>query len=183
MGRPATFVRLAGCNLKCEGCDTDHHTWREMSPEDVLQDVIGDRVVVTGGEPALQMDGLSRLIDLLCEDGKEVHMETNGTKALREDDLKRMSCIVVSPKRGSNVDLARWSLYENVHFKFVLGPEDWCWTEKDLKGLLPELPRKRAWIMPFGTDRGLNFARDAWDLALELGVNYSDRLHIRLGKR
>ena len=23
MGRPATFVRLAGCNLRCEGCDTD----------------------------------------------------------------------------------------------------------------------------------------------------------------
>jgi hypothetical protein len=37
--------------------------------------------------------------------------------------------------------------------------------------------------MPFGTDAKLKFSKEAWDLALELGVNYSDRLHIRLGRK
>jgi 7-carboxy-7-deazaguanine synthase len=183
MGRPATFVRLAGCNLECLGCDTSHDTWWEVSPESILGEIAGERAVITGGEPTLQMEDLSRLIDLLYKEGKEVHMETNGTNSLNSEDIDRMFCVVVSPKRGSVVDFARWSSYDNVHFKFVMGPERWCWTAKDLKELLPELPPRRIWIMPFGTDHELKFARDAWDLALEFGVNYSDRLHIRLGKR
>jgi organic radical activating enzyme len=154
-----------------------------MSPVEILQDISGERVVITGGEPTLQMGDLCRLIDLLYKEGKEVHMETNGTNSLNSEDMNKMSCVVVSPKRGSVVDFARWSSYENVHFKFVIGPESWCWTAKHLKELLPELPRRRAWIMPFGTDSKLKFAGDAWDLALGLGVNYSDRLHIRLCRR
>lgn len=185
MGRPAAFVRLAGCNLRCKGCDTNtnHDVWKEMSPQDVLQDIVSERVVITGGEPTLQMDELNRLIDILCKDGKEVHMETNGTNVLLGEEINKMSCVVVSPKRGSDVDFARWSSHKNVHFKFVIGPENWCWRAKDLRELLPKLPKGRVWIMPFGTDPGLKFAGAAWDLALLLDVNYSDRLHIRLGKR
>jgi 7-carboxy-7-deazaguanine synthase len=183
MGRPATFVRLAGCNLRCGGCDTSHDTWWEVSPESILGEIAGERAVITGGEPTLQMEDLSRLIDLLHKEGKEVHMETNGTNSLNDEDINKMLYVVVSPKCGSVVDFSRWSSYENVHFKFVLGPESWCWTAKDLEELLPELPRRRVWIMPFGTDPKLKFAVDAWDLAIKLSVNYSDRLHIRLGKR
>jgi 7-carboxy-7-deazaguanine synthase len=183
MGRPATFVRLAGCNLKCEGCDTIHDTWRDLSPEDVLRDVTGERVVITGGEPTLQIEELSKLIDLLYKNGKEIHIETNGTNALGSEVLKKMRRVVVSPKRGSDVDFAFWSSYENVHFKFVLGPKPWCWTSGYLREILHRLPRRRVWIMPFGADPKLKCAREAWDLALHLGVNYSDRLHIRVGRR
>lgn len=183
MGRPAHFIRLAGCNLRCEGCDTDHSTWRDLSLEDVLPEVAGDRVVITGGEPTLQMEELSRLVDALYKEGKEVHLETNGTNVLGDEDLKKMHCIVVSPKRGSNVDFAFWSSCRNVHFKFVLGQKPWCWTAVQLKELMPQLPRRRVWIMPFGTDPKLKCTGEAWDLALLLRVNYSDRLHIRLNKR
>jgi organic radical activating enzyme len=183
MGRPATFVRLAGCNLKCEGCDTDHDSWRDMPPDEVLREISGERIVITGGEPTLQMEELSRLIDLLHKVGKEVHLETNGTSVLGSEEIDKLHCIVVSPKRGSKVNFAWWSSCKNVHFKFVAGPENWCWAKIDLEGLLPELPRTRTWIMPFGTDPELKLAEVVWDLALELGVNYSDRLHIRLRKR
>lgn len=185
MGWPATFVRLAGCNLRCKGCDTDTNqdAWMEMSPQDVLQGIVSERAVITGGEPTLQMEELCRLIDLLYSKGKEVHMETNGTNVPLGEGINKMCYVVVSPKRGSEVDFARWSSYNNVHFKFVTGPESWCWGAKDLRTLLPKLPKRRVWIMPFGTDPGLKFAGAAWDLALLLDVNYSDRLHIRLGKR
>jgi organic radical activating enzyme len=183
MGRPATFVRLAGCNLRCEGCDTIHDTLRDLSPEAALEEIAGKRVVITGGEPTYQIDELSKLIDLLYKNGKEIHIETNGTNALGSEDLKKMRCVVVSPKRGSDVDFAFWSSYGNVHFKFVLGTKPWCWTSRHLREVLPQLPRRRVWIMPFGTDTGLKYAGEAWDLALLLGVNYSDRLHIRVGKR
>ncbi len=183
MGRPAHFIRLAGCNLRCEGCDTDHTTLRDLSPEKILEEVNEERVVITGGEPTLQMKELSLLIDILYKAGKDVHMETNGTNMIGEEDLKKMRCIVVSPKRGSDVDFDRWSSYCNVHFKFVLGQKPWCWTAEQLKGILPKLPGKRVWIMPFGMDPRLKCAGEAWDLALLLGLNYSDRLHIRLKKR
>ncbi len=183
MGRPAHFVRLSGCNLKCEGCDTYHSVWRDLSSEGILEEVTEERVVITGGEPTLLMEELSMLIDILYKGGKEVHMETNGTNVLVDEDLRKMQCIVVSPKRGSNVDFDRWSSFRNVHFKFVLGQKPWCWTAGQLKEILPRLPGKRVWVMPFGADQQLKCAGEAWDMALLLGVNYSDRLHIRLGKR
>ncbi len=183
MGRPAAFIRLAGCNLQCEGCDTVHGTWRDLSPEDILEEIAKERVVITGGEPTLQMVELSRLIDLLNDRGKEIHIETNGTNAPKDEDIKKLQCVVVSPKRGSNVDFAFWSPYRNVHFKFVLGTKPWCWTAVHLKEILPRLPRSRVWIMPFGADAELKCAGEAWDLALLLRVNYSDRLHIRLCRR
>lgn len=183
MGRPAHFVRLSGCNLSCEGCDTYHTVWRDLSPEDIFEEANGERVVITGGEPTLQMEELSMLIDALYKRGREVHIETNGTNVLGDEDIRKMRCIVVSPKRGSDVDFDCWSSFRNVHFKFVLGQKPWCWTAGQLKEIIPQLPRNRIWIMPFGADSQLKCAGDAWDLALLLGVNYSDRLHIRLEKR
>ncbi len=183
MGRPAAFIRLAGCNLKCEGCDTQLNGWMELSPQSVLDQVTGKRVVITGGEPTLQMSDLSRLITLLYEEGKEIHNETNGTNTIANSDLKKLHYVVVSPKRGSHVDLDFWAEKENVHLKFVIGPVAWCWPAEILEKLAPSLPRERVWMMPFGVDPGLKDAWVAWDLALRLGVNYSDRLHIRICRR
>jgi 7-carboxy-7-deazaguanine synthase len=183
MGRPATFVRLAGCNLRCEGCDTDDRPCRELSIADVRESIQGKRAIITGGEPTLQMGQLSQLISLLHDQGKEIHIETNGTNPIPEETLKKIHCAVVSPKRGSHFHLDFWAGKKNVHLKFVLGKASWCWTSDLLEQLLPGLPKERVWIMAYGTDRDMQGAREAWDLALHLGVNYSDRLHIRLKRR
>jgi len=183
MGRPATFVRLAGCNLSCEGCDTYLKQWQEQSLLSVLERIEGKRVVMTGGEPTLQISELSELIALLHEAGKEVHIETNGTNLIPEAVLRKIHYAVVSPKRGSNFHLAYWSGKENVHIKFVIGRSSWCWTSRLLEEQVPSLPKERVWIMAFGADPEMREAREAWDLALRLGVNYSDRLHIRLRRR
>jgi 7-carboxy-7-deazaguanine synthase len=183
MGRPATFVRLAGCNLRCQGCDTDDRPCRELSVPDVRKSIQGRRVVITGGEPTLQMGELSQLISLLHGQGKEIHIETNGTNIIPEETLEKIHCVVVSPKRESNFHLDYWAGKKNVHLKFVLGKAPWCWTDQLLEQLVPSLAKERVWIMAYGTDQDMHGARDAWDLALHLGVNYSDRLHIRLLRR
>jgi 7-carboxy-7-deazaguanine synthase len=183
MGRPATFVRLAGCNLSCQGCDTDDRPCQESSIADVLERVQGRRVIITGGEPTLQMEQLSQLISLLHSRGKEIHIETNGTNPIPEAILEKVHYVVVSPKLGSDFHLDFWAGKENVHLKFVLGKASWCWNSGLLEQLVPTLVKERVWIMAYGTDQDMQGAREAWDLAMLLGVNYSDRLHIRLKRR
>jgi 7-carboxy-7-deazaguanine synthase len=183
MGRPATFVRLAGCNLSCQGCDTDLKPGQEVSLPDVLKSIQCKRVVITGGEPTLQMGELTELIYLLHSNGIEIHIETNGTNPIPEAILEKIHYAVVSPKRGSNFHLAFWAGKENVHLKFVLGKTPWCWTSGLLEDLVPAVAKERVWIMAYGTDQDMKGAREAWDLAMLLCVNYSDRLHIRLKKR
>jgi organic radical activating enzyme len=183
MGRPATFVRLAGCNLSCEGCDTPLAAGRELSFAELADGIPGGRVVITGGEPALQRADLARLVDQLSQRRLELHLETNGTIPLPDEILSKFCYVVVSPKQGSAVELDSWSKRENVHIKFVMGPRSWCWSADKLAEIVPTLPWDRVWIMPFGTDPEMKDARKAWDLALRLGVNYSDRLHIRMRRR
>jgi organic radical activating enzyme len=183
MGKPATFVRLAGCNLKCQGCDTDLKETRQSSLYEVLDSVRCDRVVITGGEPTLQMAEFLNLIAALHELGKEIHIESNGTNPIPDETLKKICCAVISPKRGSDFHLDFWAGKTNVHLKFVLGKAPWCWTSDLLKPIISRLDRSRVWLMAFGTDRDLQGAKEAWDLAMQLCVNYSDRLHIRLMRR
>jgi len=82
-GTPAVFVRLAGCNLACDFCDTDYATKFFAGVDDVVEKVResgGDcpMVILTGGEPLAQAE-TPALIDALRKDGRRVHIESNGT--------------------------------------------------------------------------------------------------------
>ena len=180
MGMPATFIRLAGCNLRCEGCDTCHKTWMETTLAEIIGKVTRPKAIITGGEPTRQMIELAGLISLLCEGGWEVHIETNGTKPLPREILSQLRYVVVSPKVGSNQNLNYWRDKKNVHLKFVIGKYPWCWNATLLDEIVPYLEKERVWLMAYGIDQEMKGARDVWDLSLRLDVNYSDRLHIRL---
>ena len=94
-GTPAVFVRFSGCNLHCPFCDTRHEKGREMSEEEIVAAVLeypARHVVVTGGEPALQLT--ASLVDKLHAAGKYVAVETNGTLPLPEN----IDWITLSPK-------------------------------------------------------------------------------------
>lgn len=84
-GKVATFVRLAGCNLRCVYCDTaysfDVSKADEMSVEDIVaecQRLGAPHVTLTGGEPLIHKDVCNLILDL-CAKGFEVNVETNGS--------------------------------------------------------------------------------------------------------
>ena len=83
-GRAAVFVRFSGCNLSCPFCDTEFDAHTQMTADDIIRTVSqwGDCgfVVLTGGEPSLQID--DALIDALHQAGFYVAVETNGTHTL-----------------------------------------------------------------------------------------------------
>ncbi len=82
-GTPAVFVRLAGCNLACDFCDTDYSTKFFAGVQEIVamvRETGGDcpMVVLTGGEPLAQAE-TPALIEALRRDGRRVHIESNGT--------------------------------------------------------------------------------------------------------
>jgi 7-carboxy-7-deazaguanine synthase len=88
-GIPMTFARLAGCNapelgLDCtQWCDT-RGSWRreggcEMEVGEIILQVRLPHLCLTGGEPLLQKEGVSRLASEARGLGMKVHLETNGT--------------------------------------------------------------------------------------------------------
>ena len=97
-GRAAVFIRFAGCNLRCSFCDTEFESYREMTEEDILaviRDYPSHFVVLTGGEPTLQVD--EAFVDLLHQHEYEVAMESNGTRPAP----KNLDWLTVSPKTFS----------------------------------------------------------------------------------
>ncbi|HEY1867154.1 MAG TPA: 7-carboxy-7-deazaguanine synthase QueE [Candidatus Cybelea sp.] len=107
-GTPAVFIRLAGCNLACDFCDTDYSTKFFASVDEIVATVRkagGDcpMVVLTGGEPLAQRETLE-LIGALRRDGHRVHIESNGTIFTElPDDV----WLCVSPKERVDHRMAR----------------------------------------------------------------------------
>jgi len=94
-GTPAFFLRLSGCNLQCPFCDTLHQTFKEMSEEEIVKEACCHEprhIVITGGEPALQLT--QSLVDKLHEAGFFIQVETNGTLPLPEG----IDWVTCSPK-------------------------------------------------------------------------------------
>lgn len=89
-GFPVIFIRTYGCNLRCTYCDSmyaiEGGDYITMNAEGILKECenLGlKRVILTGGEPLLQPDA-PQVVDLLCNNGYEVEIETNGAVDLQE---------------------------------------------------------------------------------------------------
>lgn len=107
-GTPAVFVRLAGCNLACDFCDTDYSLKFVASVGEVVARVRAEggdcpMVILTGGEPLAQA-AAPALIDALRADGRRVHIESNGTIFTElPDDV----WLCVSPKERVDPRMAK----------------------------------------------------------------------------
>lgn len=88
-GFPTTFVRLAGCNLKCSFCDTAYANKgrkKRMSIQTILNYIfkMGNQYIcITGGEPLLQEE-VYTLIYELVDRGYNVTIETNGAVEIED---------------------------------------------------------------------------------------------------
>ncbi|CAD5107353.1 7-carboxy-7-deazaguanine synthase [Pseudomonas carbonaria] len=136
-GLPTVFVRLTGCPLRCQYCDTAYafSGGQLMSLEAILERVAGYRpryVCVTGGEPLAQPNCIP-LLKHLCDAGYQVSLETSG--ALDISAVDRRVSRVVDLKTPGSAELAR-NRYENIdeltandQVKFVIcSREDYDWA-------------------------------------------------------
>ena len=78
------FIRLQGCNLTCDWCDTkqsnDFFTGSRFSVKELVKICEGyDNIFITGGEPLMQEKELLLLIKGLVNGGKKIQIETNGS--------------------------------------------------------------------------------------------------------
>ena len=140
-GLPTVFVRLTGCPLRCQYCDTAYafSGGEIMSLEAILARVASFNpryVCVTGGEPLVQPDCLP-LLRQLCDAGYEVSLETSGAMDISAVD-ERVSRVLDLKTPGS-AEVSR-NLYENINWltpndqvKFVIcSREDYDWAVSKL---------------------------------------------------
>ena len=194
-GRATAFIRLGGCTLGCQWCDTKY-TWRgglvreESSILETIQKFPARRVVVTGGEPFEQ--NITSLLQALREVGFTIEIETAGFAPLANVQCAMLAHqLNVSPKlANSGVPYARrihlpvlQCLRDTgtAYFKFVIDqPADMA--EVDALVTTLSLAPDRVLLMPqaLTADEVLNKSRWLVESCKARGYGYSPRLHILL---
>jgi len=137
VGIPTVFVRLTGCPLRCNYCDTAYAFKgnNPLSIEQILSEIAKYKthyVCVTGGEPMAQSNCLY-LLDTLIEKGYKVSMETSGSIDISK--VNKNVSIVMDLKTPSSTEQHQ-NRYENIpllenkdQLKFVIASRpdfDWC---------------------------------------------------------
>lgn len=103
-GRAAVFIRLSGCNLQCPWCDTPFNSRGcQLTREELESSVMklyrpGMLIVITGGEPTLQLNEDEELLP-----GLEKAIETNGTMPIPS----WVDYVACSPKE--DIDFGTWT--------------------------------------------------------------------------
>ena len=137
VGWPTVFVRLTGCPLRCQYCDTAYafHGGTWFSVDQVLTDVgayAAKHICVTGGEPLAQKNCLT-LLRKLCDAQYQVSLETSGamdisgvdSRVVRVVDVKTPNSGEVERNRYENLELLR----ANEQIKFVIcSRADFDWS-------------------------------------------------------
>ena len=187
VGWPTVFIRLTGCPLRCQYCDTAYSfyggDWWNI--DDILVEVAkhGVRhVCVTGGEPLSQKRCIL-LLKKLCDAGYEVSLETSGAIDISEVD-SRVSRVVDLKTPGSkeqhrnrleNIPL----LTKHDQVKFVIcNPIDYQWA----KSMLTEHQLSDRCEVLFSPSYSEIKPRDLaeWLLADKLPVRFQMQLHKQL---
>ena len=112
-GRPCTFVRLTGCDLRCSWCDSPHAFTggAKRSVNDVVSDVLRRGigfVTVTGGEPLLQ-PGCAALVTSLLDAGAEVQVETGGHRDISALDRRARIILDLKAPGSGESEAMLWS--------------------------------------------------------------------------
>lgn len=185
VGLPTVFVRLTGCPLRCQYCDSAYafHGGERMSLSQVLTQVAEYQpryVCVTGGEPLAQTPCVD-LLQQLCDAGYRVSLETSGAMSLEPVDERVVK--VMDIKTPGSGEVAR-NLWDNIAFlsaqdqvKFVLcSREDYQWAKMQLdKYRLNERVTEVLFSPSYGQLAPRELAE--WIIADNLPVRFQLQLH------
>lgn len=137
VGFPTVFIRLTGCPLRCQYCDTAYAfsggEWLDINA--ILETVASYKakfVTVTGGEPLAQKN-CNALLKRLCDAGYEVSLETSGAISVADVDSRVSRVVDIKTPDSGEVDK---NLYQNIEslndkdlVKFVICSEqDYEWA-------------------------------------------------------
>lgn len=148
VGIPTVFIRLTGCPLRCQYCDTAYafQGGEMMEISAVIEQVktMGSRVVtVTGGEPLAQKNCLL-LLEQLCDAGYQVSLETSGALSLEGVDSRVTKVVDIKTPASQESHRNYWPnlnyLLPQDQIKFVIcDRQDYEWAKEML--LLHDLYR------------------------------------------
>jgi 7-carboxy-7-deazaguanine synthase len=187
VGWPTVFVRLTGCPLRCQYCDTAYafHGGEWWDIEAILAEVAkhGVRhVCVTGGEPLAQKRCLV-LLEKLCAAGYEVSLETSGAidiagvdaRVSRVLDLKTPGSMEMHRNRLENLPLL--TAHDQVKF-VVCDRADYEWA----RGMVAEhgLAQRCEVLFSPSFDQVAPRELAEWILADKLPVRFQMQLHKQL---
>ena len=183
-GIPTTFVRLTGCPLRCQYCDTAYAfhggEWWEIDAIVARVRELGTRFVcVTGGEPLAQQPCVE-LLRRLSDEGFRVSLETSGAMSLLDVDPRVVKVVDVKTpgsgeeRRNRYDELGRLSSQDLVKF-VICGREDYEWSRARMNEL--GLPSRCTVLFSPSADQLP--ARDLadWILADRLPVRFQMQLH------
>jgi 7-carboxy-7-deazaguanine synthase len=187
VGWPTVFVRLTGCPLRCQYCDTAYafHGGEWWDIEAILAEVANHgvrHVCVTGGEPLAQKRCLL-LLEKLCEAGYEVSLETSGAidiagvdaRVSRVLDLKTPGSMEMQRNRLENLPLL--TAHDQVKF-VVCDRADYEWA----RGMVAEhgLAQRCEVLFSPSFDQVAPRELAEWILADKLPVRFQMQLHKQL---
>jgi len=184
-GMPTVFVRLTGCPLRCQYCDTEYafSGGQTVTFDSILAEVRRHQcplVTITGGEPLAQPNCLG-LMRLLCDEGFDVSIETSGALSIANCD-PRVSVVLDLKTPGSGeVNRNDWNnldaLSKKDQIKFVICDErDYAWAKaKMLEGNLLDRAGEILLSPSFGQQCAQDLAQ--WILRDRLPVRMQLQLH------
>lgn len=144
LGLPTVFIRLTGCPLRCVYCDTEYafHGGTQIALGDILEQAAAFNtrfVTVTGGEPLAQPNCWP-LLQMLCDEGYEVSLETSGALSVADVDARVVKVLdLKTPGSGEShrndyENIALLNAHDQVKF-VITDREDYDWARFKLDEL------------------------------------------------
>ena len=183
-GWPTVFVRLTGCPLRCQYCDTAYAFFGGVwcGIDEILSEVASygvRHVCVTGGEPLAQKRCLD-LLRRLCDAGYHVSLETSGAIDISDVDQRVSRVLDIKTPGSAEVARNRWEnlplLTAHDQIKFVIcSREDYDWA----RGIVAEHRLSARCDVLFSPSKSEIAARDLadWIVHDRLQVKFQMQLH------
>lgn len=186
-GAPTVFVRLTGCPLRCQYCDTEYafHGGRKRALDAVMAEIAGygtEHVCVTGGEPLAQ-PGCRDLVHKLCDEHYNVSVETSGALDIRPIDARASRVVDLKTPGSGECRRNRWDNVEALtahdQVKFVICDRaDFEWA-RDVVIEQQLGQRCLVWFSPSHGQVDPGELAD-WLLAARIPARFQMQLHKRL---